>query len=103
MSHEDSAATIKIARVSVRVPPLVGESRDIVQPNGEKIPSSGIMRSHTLHSETLCSQYADSGEQRIHDLISGMLLGDRKPSRLLLEMRSKAGNRMKTYLKSLFL
>ncbi|GFT08038.1 retrovirus-related Pol polyprotein from transposon 297 [Nephila pilipes] len=52
----------------------------------------------------LCSQYADSEEQRLCDLISGMQLGDRKPSRLLLEMRSKTGNRMtEELLKSLFL
>ncbi|GBN90657.1 hypothetical protein AVEN_94911-1 [Araneus ventricosus] len=52
----------------------------------------------------LCSQYADSEEQRLRDLISGMQLGDRKPSRLLLEMRSKAENKIsEEWLKSLFL
>ncbi|GBO46648.1 hypothetical protein AVEN_70819-1 [Araneus ventricosus] len=52
----------------------------------------------------LCSQNADSEEQRLRDLISSMQLGDRKPSRLLLEMRSKAENKSsEELLKSLFL
>ncbi|GBL81563.1 hypothetical protein AVEN_14411-1 [Araneus ventricosus] len=52
----------------------------------------------------LCSQYADSEEQRLRDLISGMQIGDRKQSRLLLEMRSKAKNKIsEELLKSLFL
>ncbi|GBM66744.1 Retrovirus-related Pol polyprotein from transposon 297 [Araneus ventricosus] len=52
----------------------------------------------------LCSQYADSEEQRLRDLISGMQLGDRKPSCLSLEMRSKAENKIsEELLKSLFL
>ncbi|XP_055928010.1 uncharacterized protein LOC129959213 [Argiope bruennichi] len=52
----------------------------------------------------LRSQYADTEEQRLRDLISGMQLGNRKPSRFLLEMRSKAGNRISdNSLKSLFL
>ncbi|GBM58798.1 hypothetical protein AVEN_179343-1 [Araneus ventricosus] len=52
----------------------------------------------------LCSQYADSKEQRLRDLISGMPLGDRKPFRLLLEIRSKAENKIsEELLKSLFL
>ncbi|GFX38970.1 retrovirus-related Pol polyprotein from transposon opus [Trichonephila clavipes] len=52
----------------------------------------------------LCSQYVESEEQRLRGLISGMQLGDRKPSRLLLEMRSKADSRIsEELLKSLFL
>ncbi|GBN44505.1 hypothetical protein AVEN_156350-1 [Araneus ventricosus] len=52
----------------------------------------------------LRSQYADSEKQRLRDLISGMQLGDRKPSRLLLEMMSKAENKIsEELLKSLFL
>ncbi|GFX44924.1 retrovirus-related Pol polyprotein from transposon 17.6 [Trichonephila clavipes] len=52
----------------------------------------------------LCSQYAESEEQRLRGLISGMQLGDRKPSRLLLEMRSLADSRiLEELLKSLFL
>nr|XP_042909054.1 uncharacterized protein LOC122271523 [Parasteatoda tepidariorum] len=52
----------------------------------------------------LCSQYAESEAQRLRDLISGMQLGDRRPSRLLLEMRNKAGARINDeILKSLFL
>ncbi|GBL82873.1 hypothetical protein AVEN_106390-1 [Araneus ventricosus] len=52
----------------------------------------------------MCSQYADWEEQRLRDLIFGMHLGDRKPSRLLLEMRSKAENKIsEELLKSLFL
>ncbi|GBN92671.1 hypothetical protein AVEN_50947-1 [Araneus ventricosus] len=54
--------------------------------------------------ESLCLQYADSKERRLRDLISSMQLGDRKPSRLLLEMRSKAENKIsEELLKSLFL
>lgn len=52
----------------------------------------------------LCSQYAASEEQRLRDHISGMQLRDRKLSSLLLEMRSKAENRITDdLLKSLFL
>ncbi|XP_023227792.1 uncharacterized protein LOC111634858 [Centruroides sculpturatus] len=52
----------------------------------------------------LCRQYADSEAQRLKDLISGMQLGDKKPSRLLLEMRSKASAHIgDDLLKSLFL
>ncbi|GBM02805.1 hypothetical protein AVEN_51992-1 [Araneus ventricosus] len=52
-----------------------------------------------LHSRNLVSE-----EQRLRDLISGMQLGDRKPSRLLLEMRSKTENKIsEELLKSLFL
>ncbi|GFY40985.1 uncharacterized protein TNIN_365511 [Trichonephila inaurata madagascariensis] len=51
----------------------------------------------------LCSQYAEIEEQRLRGLISGMQLGDRKPSHLLLEMRSKAGSGIsEELLKSLF-
>ncbi|XP_055943705.1 uncharacterized protein LOC129974930 [Argiope bruennichi] len=52
----------------------------------------------------LCSQYSDSEEQRLRNFISGMQLGDLKPWRLLLEMGSKAGNRISdNLLKSFFL
>ncbi|KAF8796809.1 Gag-Pol polyprotein like [Argiope bruennichi] len=52
----------------------------------------------------LCCQYAQSEEQKLKDVISGMQLGDRKPSRLLIEMRNKAGNKFsEEVLKSLFL
>ncbi|GFX81000.1 uncharacterized protein TNCV_1909931 [Trichonephila clavipes] len=52
----------------------------------------------------LFSQYAESEEQRLLGLISGIQLGDCKPSRLLLEMRSKADSRIsEELLKSLFL
>ncbi|GBM44258.1 hypothetical protein AVEN_23318-1 [Araneus ventricosus] len=52
----------------------------------------------------LCSQYSDSEEKRLRDLIYGMQLGDRKPYRLLLEIRSKAENKIsEELLKSLFL
>lgn len=52
----------------------------------------------------LISQYSMSEDQCIRELISGLQLGDKKPSRLLLEMRSKAGNQVKDdLLKTLFL
>ncbi|GFX31042.1 uncharacterized protein TNCV_2025451 [Trichonephila clavipes] len=52
----------------------------------------------------LCSQKAETEEQRLRGLISGMQLGDRKPSCLLLEIRSKADRRIQEeLLKSLFI
>ncbi|GFU31430.1 uncharacterized protein NPIL_147101 [Nephila pilipes] len=73
------------------------QSRNIIlNPPAEK--------SDTALRTRLCSQYVNSEEQRLRGLISGMQLGDRKPSRLLLEMRGKAGNRIaEELLKSLFL
>lgn len=59
---------------------------------------------YTAIRNRLCIQYADTEEERLRDLISGMQLGDKKPSRLLLEMKSKAGRRVSDeLLKSLFL
>ncbi|XP_071034194.1 uncharacterized protein [Parasteatoda tepidariorum] len=58
----------------------------------------------TALKKRLCSQYAESETQRLRDLISGMQLGDRRPSRLLLDVRNKAGARISDeLLKSLFL
>ncbi|GIY89437.1 uncharacterized protein CEXT_46821, partial [Caerostris extrusa] len=58
----------------------------------------------TTLKKRLCAQFADSEAQWLRDLISGMQLGDRRPSRLQLEMRSKAGARINDdLLKSLFL
>ncbi|KAF8785215.1 hypothetical protein HNY73_010787 [Argiope bruennichi] len=42
----------------------------------------------------LCSQYTQSEEQKLKDVISGMQLGDRKPSQLLVEMRNKADSKI---------
>ncbi|GFT01893.1 retrovirus-related Pol polyprotein from transposon 297 [Nephila pilipes] len=136
MSHKDSAMTLSIARVSVKVPPFwrvnpeewfgqmeiqiilprikieitkflhiisafLPEELDIV---GDIILNPPAEKPYTALRNRLCSQYADSEKQRLHDLIFGMQLGDHKPSRLLLEMRSKAGNTMmEKLLKSLFL
>lgn len=59
---------------------------------------------YTALKDRLCAQYAESEEQQFRDLISGMQLGDRKPSRLLLEMKSKAGSGIgDSLMKSLFL
>ncbi|XP_071036422.1 uncharacterized protein [Parasteatoda tepidariorum] len=41
--------------------------------------------------ERMRTQYAESEAQRLRDLISGVQLGDRRPSRLLLEIRNNAG------------
>lgn len=71
---------------------------------GDLILNPPTEKPYTALRSRLCSQYADSEEQRLRDLISGMQLGDRKPSRLLLEMRSKAGSRIsEDLLKSLFM
>ncbi|GFT37651.1 retrovirus-related Pol polyprotein from transposon 297 [Nephila pilipes] len=80
---------------------LQSEELDIV---GDIILNSHAERLYTALRTELCSQYADSEKQRLRDLISVMQLGDRKPSCLLLEIRSKAGNRMaEELLKSVFL
>lgn len=58
---------------------------------------------YTAIKKRLSVQYADTQEDRLRDLISGLQLGDRKPSRLLLEMKSKAGSVGDDLLKTLFL
>ncbi|GIY46623.1 uncharacterized protein CEXT_433791 [Caerostris extrusa] len=58
----------------------------------------------TALKKRLCAQFADSEAQLLRYLIYCMQLGDRRPSRVLLEMRSKAGARINNdLLKSLFL
>ncbi|XP_015920296.2 uncharacterized protein [Parasteatoda tepidariorum] len=58
----------------------------------------------TALNKRLCAQYDESEVQRLSCLISGMQLGDRCPSKLLLELRNKAGARINDeLLKSLFL
>ncbi|GFS43324.1 retrovirus-related Pol polyprotein from transposon 297 [Nephila pilipes] len=102
MFHEDSAVAINIGRVAVKVPPFWRPKElDIV---GDIILNPPAEKPYTTLLIRLCSQYADSKEQRLRDLISGILLNDRKPSRLLLEMRNKAVNRIsEELLKTLFL
>ncbi|GFU03722.1 peptidase A2 domain-containing protein [Nephila pilipes] len=112
MSHEDSAAAINNAHVSVTVPPfwraiseiwlrqfiLAGITIDItkfhrviseLQPKELDIVGDIILnlpaKDSTAFRTRLCSKYADSEQQHLLDLISGMQLGDRKPSRFLLE------------------
>ena len=58
---------------------------------------------YTTIRSRLCNQYADSKEEQLRELISGMQLGDKKPSRLLLEMKSKAGTMAEDLLKTLFM
>lgn len=71
---------------------------------GDIILNTPSVDPFTVIKKRLCDQYADSESQRLRDLISGMQLGDRRPSRLLLEMRSKAGSQINDdLLKSLFL
>ncbi|KAF8786215.1 hypothetical protein HNY73_007967 [Argiope bruennichi] len=70
----------------------------VLQPEELAIVGDLILKPPTENPYTalraqLCSQYTESEEQRLRDLISGIQLGDRKPLRLLLEMKSKAGNR----------
>ncbi|GFQ95131.1 uncharacterized protein TNCT_41481 [Trichonephila clavata] len=71
---------------------------------GDIILNPPVVKPYTALRTRLCSQYAETEEQRLRGLISGMQLGDRKPSRLLLEMRSKAGSRIsEEMLKTLFI
>ncbi|GFT32112.1 hypothetical protein NPIL_199231 [Nephila pilipes] len=91
MSHEDSATAISIARVSVKVPPFQRANQEI-----EVI----IPRFKTDSAHNMLTRR----KKAYVIFISSMQLGDRKPSRLLLQLRSKAGNRMtEELLKSLFL
>ncbi|GFR08869.1 retrovirus-related Pol polyprotein from transposon 297 [Trichonephila clavata] len=71
---------------------------------GDIILSLPAVKPYTALRTRLCSQYAESEEQRLRGLISGKQLGDRKPSRLLLEIRSMADSRIsEELLKSLFI
>ncbi|GFT83508.1 retrovirus-related Pol polyprotein from transposon 297 [Nephila pilipes] len=71
---------------------------------GDIILNPPAVKPYTALQNRLCSQYAESEEQRLRGLISEMQLVDRKPSRLLLEMRSKADSRIsEELLKSLFI
>ncbi|GFR32453.1 retrovirus-related Pol polyprotein from transposon 297 [Trichonephila clavata] len=71
---------------------------------GDIILNPPVVKPYTALRTRLCSQYAETEEHRLRGLISGMQLGDRKPSRLLLEMRSKASSRIsEEMLKSLFI
>ncbi|KAF8793534.1 hypothetical protein HNY73_005000 [Argiope bruennichi] len=83
--------------VSVLQPEELEVVGDIMQDPPAERPYEALRR-------RLCCQYAQSEEQKLKDVISGMQLGDRKPSRLLIEMRNKAGNKFsEEVLKSLFL
>ncbi|GFU12416.1 transposon Ty3-I Gag-Pol polyprotein [Nephila pilipes] len=71
---------------------------------GDIILNPPEVKPYAALRDRLCSQYAESEEQILHGLISGMQLGNRKPSRLLLEMRSKVDSRIsEELLKSLFI
>ncbi|GFT02586.1 uncharacterized protein NPIL_595071 [Nephila pilipes] len=71
---------------------------------GDIILNPPAVKPYAALRDRLCSQYAESEEQCLRGLISGMQLGDRKPSRHLLEMRSKADSRIsEELLKSLFI
>ncbi|GFQ69388.1 uncharacterized protein TNCT_216581 [Trichonephila clavata] len=61
---------------------------------GDIILNPPAVKPYAALRARLCSQYAESEEQRLRGRISGMQLGDRKPSRLLLEIRSKADSRI---------
>ncbi|XP_055929748.1 uncharacterized protein LOC129960366 [Argiope bruennichi] len=83
--------------VSVLLPEKLEVVGDIMQDQPAEIPYEALRR-------RLGSQYVQSEEQKLKDLISGMQFGDRKPSRLLVEMRNKAGNKIsEEVLKFLFL
>ncbi|GFS95881.1 retrovirus-related Pol polyprotein from transposon opus [Nephila pilipes] len=70
---------------------------------GDIILNPPAVKPYAALQTRLCLQYAESEEQRLRGLISGMQLGDRKPSCLLLEMRSKVDSRIsEELLKSLF-
>ncbi|GFS64672.1 uncharacterized protein NPIL_431281 [Nephila pilipes] len=132
MSEKDSAATASIASVSIKVPPFWRANPEIwfsqmesqfvlveitkfhhvvsaLQPEelgivGDVTLNPSAVKPYAALRTRLYSQYAESEEQRLSGLISGMQLGDRKPSRLLLEMRSKADSKIsEELLKSLFI
>ncbi|GFT44216.1 uncharacterized protein NPIL_54851 [Nephila pilipes] len=93
--------TVEITKFHHVVSALQPEELGIV---GDIILNPPAVKPYAALRDRLCSQYAESEEQRLRGLISGMQLCDRKPSRLLLEMRSKADSRIsEELLKSLFI
>ncbi|GFT39469.1 uncharacterized protein NPIL_203221 [Nephila pilipes] len=93
--------TVEITKFHHVVSALQPEELGIV---GDIILNPPAVKPYAALRDRLCSQYAESEEQRLRGLISGMQLGDRKPSRLLLEMRSKADSRIsEELLKSPFI
>ncbi|XP_071043392.1 uncharacterized protein [Parasteatoda tepidariorum] len=83
------------------VPALQPEELAIIS---DIVISPPVYEPFTAFKKRLCAQYAESEAQRLKDLISGMQLGDRRPSGQLLEMRNKAGARINDeLLKFLFL
>ncbi|GFU38010.1 uncharacterized protein NPIL_365141 [Nephila pilipes] len=83
--------TIDITKFHHLISALQRKELDIV---GDIVLTPPAEKPYTALRTRLCSQYADSEEQRIRDIISRMQISDRKLSRLLLEMRSKAGDRI---------
>ncbi|GIY83921.1 uncharacterized protein CDAR_175861 [Caerostris darwini] len=89
-------SAVVLIQVSALQPEELAVVSDIILKPPADVPFTALKK-------RLCAQYSDSETQRLRDLISAMQLSDRRPSRLL-EMRSKAGARIKDdLLKSLFL
>ncbi|GFU32275.1 peptidase A2 domain-containing protein [Nephila pilipes] len=96
-----ASITMEITKFHHIISALQPEELDIVM---DIILNPPTEKPYTTLRNKLCSQCADSEEQRLRDFVSGMQLVDCKPLHLLQEMRSKAGNRiMQELLKSLFL
>ncbi|KAF8781698.1 hypothetical protein HNY73_012068 [Argiope bruennichi] len=81
--------TTEITKFHHIVPVLQPEELEVV---GDIMQHPPAKRPYEALRRRLCSQYAQSEEQKLKDVISRMQLGDRKRSRLLVEMRNKAGN-----------
>ncbi|KAG8196267.1 hypothetical protein JTE90_023822 [Oedothorax gibbosus] len=92
--------TVELTKFHYVVSALQPEELAIV---GDLVMNIPVENPYTSIRDRLCNQYADTKEEQLRDLISGMQLGDKKPSRLLLEMKGKAGTMAEDLLKTLFM
>ncbi|GIX95129.1 peptidase A2 domain-containing protein [Caerostris darwini] len=105
MTESSESGAQQVARVAVKE----SKSRHMVSTNGMPIHASWSNYRDCKISPcgfrlTNGRASCDLEAQRLRDLISGMQLGDRRPSRFLLEMRSKEDARINDdLLKSSFL
>ncbi|KAG8184532.1 hypothetical protein JTE90_012621 [Oedothorax gibbosus] len=81
--------TAELTKFHRVVPALQPEELSIV--GVDLIITPAPVTPYTAIRNRLCAQYADTEDERLRELISGLQLGDKKPSRLLLDMKSKAG------------
>ncbi|GFY50003.1 retrovirus-related Pol polyprotein from transposon 297 [Trichonephila inaurata madagascariensis] len=92
MSEEESSPAASIARISVKVPPFWRANPEIWFSQmesqfpeelgivGDIILNPPAVKPYAALRTRLCLQYAETEEQRLRGLISGMQLGDRTPS-----------------------